>query len=142
MSHMTASEIEAFLRSSEIAVLCTADEDGAPEGTPVWFDYDGDVLRILVHRDSRKARNVRANARVSLTLDTREAPYRGVVLRGTASLTGPDPALRRKLAARYLGPEVAERYLVRTRSLDQEDVLMTIRILGRSSWDYSKGYGE
>jgi PPOX class probable F420-dependent enzyme len=136
---MASEEIDELLRSAEIGVLCTVDADGRPEGTPIWFDYDGDKARILVHHESKKARNVRANPHVSLTVDTRSAPYRGVVLRGTAAVGGPDTALRRALAVRYLGEDLGPRYIEQTKELDQDDALITITIAGRHSWDYSKG---
>jgi PPOX class probable F420-dependent enzyme len=142
MGTMTKIEIDELLGSAVIGVLCTVGLDGQPEGTPVWFDFAGDRVRILVHERSRKARNIRANPRVSLTVDTRVSPYRGVVVRGMASLSGPNPELRRALAERYLGPGLAARYLEKTRSLDASDVLITIVPTGRFSWDYSKGYGD
>jgi PPOX class probable F420-dependent enzyme len=134
---MTAAAVDELLGSAEMGVLCTADAEGRPQGTPIWFDYDGSCVRILVHRDSKKARNIRANPHVSLTVDTRVAPYRGVVLRATASLSGPDPALRRVLASRYLGEQVAGGYIESTLNLDHDDVLVTLTITGRYSWDYS-----
>lgn len=140
MASMTSSEIEALLGSPEVGVLATVDAKGRPEGTPIWFDWDGERVRILVHHASRKARNIRSNPNVSLTIDTRSAPYRGVVLRGTAELSGPDPALRRRLAARYLGEDVGRHYIETTASFDTDDVLVTIRVTSRASWDYSKGF--
>lgn len=137
---MTNDEIESLLEAPEIGVLATADGKGRPEGSPVWFDYSAGVIRILVHRDSRKASNIRENPHVSFTVDTRRSPYRGVILRGTATLSGPQPMLRRRLAAKYLGPAAADRYLAKTARYDQEDALVTIRVTSRSSWDYSKGY--
>jgi hypothetical protein len=60
-------------------------------------------------------------------------------LRARAELAGPNPELRRRLAVRYLGHEVARSYLERTAALDSEDVQVTLQIYGRFSWDYSKG---
>jgi PPOX class probable F420-dependent enzyme len=137
---MTDREIDALLATAEIGVLATADAKGRPEGSPVWFEYGQGVLRVLVHRDSRKARNIRENPHVSFTVDTRQAPYRGVILRGTAALAGPQPALRRRLANRYLGRETAERYLAKTARYDKEDTLVSIRVTSCYSWDYAKGY--
>jgi len=137
---MTDEEIDTLLTTPQIGVLATADASGRPEGSPVWFEYSAGIVAILVHNDSRKARNIRANARVSFTVDTRTPPYRGVVLRGTATLSGPEPALRRRLAHRYLGVEVGDRYLAKTARFDSEDALVTIRVTGIYSWDYSKGF--
>lgn len=140
MASMTDTEIEELLRSPEMGVLATVDAKGRPDGTPIWFDWDGERIRVLVHHASRKAKNLRLNPHVSLTVDTRTAPYRGVVLRGTAELSGPDPLLRRKLATRYLGEEVGTQYVETTASFDHDDVLVTIRVTSRYSWDYSKGF--
>ena len=140
MAGMTDAEIEALLAGPAIGVLAVVDTDGRPEGSPVWFEQQGDVVKVLVHRVSRKARSIRSNPHVALTVDTRSAPYRGVILRGDATVSGPDPALRRRLAHRYLGAETGERYLSQTAHLDGEDALVTIRVASRYSWDYSKGF--
>ena len=140
MASMTDDEIDRLLRAPEVGVLATADTEGKPEGTPIWFEWDGARIQLLVHRASRKARNIRLNPHVSLTVDTRKAPYKGVVLRGIAALSGPDPALRRRLAVRYLGEDVARSYLGRTAMLDAEDALVMITVTGHYSWDYSKGF--
>ena len=140
MASMRDAELDALLSGPAIGVLSVVDADGRPEGSPVWFERSGDVVKVLVHRASRKARSVRANAHVSLTVDTRSAPYRGVILRGDATLSGPDPALRRRLAHRYLGADTGERYLGQTAYLDGEDALVTIQVASRYSWDYSKGF--
>ncbi len=137
---MTDDEIERLLSEPQVGVLCTVDADRRPEGSPVWFEHRSGKIEILVHRDSRKARSISGNPNVSLTVDTRAAPYRGVILRGEASLAGPNPTLRRRLAHRYLGAETGERYLATTASLDQEDALVTMRVTSRYSWDYSKGF--
>lgn len=137
---MADDEIDALLATPQIGVLATADTRGCPEGSPVWFEYSAGMVTILVHKDSRKARNIRANPRVSLTVDTRTPPYRGVVLRGTATLSGPEPLLRRRLAHKYLGVAAGDRYLAKTARFDAEDALVTIRVNGRYSWDYSKGF--
>jgi len=140
MASMTDAEIERLLAGAEIGVLATVDAEHRPEGSPVWFEHSDGSVNVLVHRDSRKARSIAANPHVSLTVDTRSAPYRGVILRGTAALSGPDPTLRRRLAHRYLGAETGERYLKTTAYLDQEDALVTIRVTSYYSWDYSKGF--
>jgi nitroimidazol reductase NimA-like FMN-containing flavoprotein (pyridoxamine 5'-phosphate oxidase superfamily) len=140
MARMTDEEIERLLAEPQVGVLCTVDADRRPEGSPVWFEHQRGTVKILVHRNSRKARSIAANSHVSLTVDTRVVPYRGVILRGDASLSGPSPALRRELAHRYLGAETGERYLATTAYLDQEDALITMRVTSRYSWDYSKGF--
>ena len=80
---LTDAELTDLLAAPEIGVLCTVDGKGRPEGSPISFEQVSGKIFIHVARDSKKARNVRANPNVSLTIDTRQAPYRGAVLRGT-----------------------------------------------------------
>lgn len=140
MASMTDAEIETLLGGAVIGVLATVDAEQRPEGSPVWFEHSRGVVKVLVHKASRKARSIAGNSHVSLTVDTRSPPYRGVILRGSAALAGPDPDLRRRLAHRYLGAETGERYLATTAYLDTEDALVTIAVSSRYSWDYSKGF--
>jgi PPOX class probable F420-dependent enzyme len=140
VAKLDAKEIETLLAAPEMGVLATVDADGRPEGSPVWFEHRNGKIYILVHNKSTKARNLTSNPNASLTVDTRVAPYRGVTLRGTAKVSGPDPALRRRLAARYLGDELGQAYIDSTVQLDGEDALVEMTITGKFSWDYSKGF--
>ena len=135
---MSREEMDQFLAETRIGVLATADRDGRPEGTPVWFEYRDGIVRMLVHEKSRKARNVRVNPAVSLTIDTREKPFKGVVLRGQAEVRPAPPGLRGDLARRYLGPQAGDRYLARTVDLEQTDVMIRIKVRSGFGWDYSK----
>jgi PPOX class probable F420-dependent enzyme len=139
MAALSVEEVDRLLAEPQIAVLCTVDSRGQPQGSPVWFGYENGAIVVLAHRDSKKTRDIRENAKVCITVDTRRSPYRGVMLQGVAIVSGPDPALRRRLALRYLAPAAAERYLAKTSHLDAEDALITVRITRRYSWDYSKG---
>jgi len=140
---LTDTELAELLTAPEIGVLCTVDAGGRPEGSPIWFEAAGAGLATLyvhVSRDSKKARNVRANPNVSLTVDTRIAPYRGVVLRGTAREIPYDEGISRRTAIRYLGPETGESYLAMTADSIPDTVLLEITVASRYSWDYSKGF--
>jgi PPOX class probable F420-dependent enzyme len=136
-------ELSQLLAAPEIGVLCTVDARGRPEGSPVWFEAAaGSADKIYVHvgRESKKARNVRANPNVSITLDTRVAPYRGAVLRGTAREMAFDDALHRRVAIRYLGDEGGAAYLEMTAGAEAETVLLEITVTSRYTWDYAKGF--
>lgn len=140
---LTDAELAELLAAPEIGVLCTVDAGGRPEGSPIWFEAArGDAATIHVHvsRNSKKARNVRANPNVSLTVDTRVAPYRGVVLRGTAREIAYDDGVSRRTAIRYLGAETGESYLAMTADSIPDTVLLEITVTSRYSWDYSKGF--
>ncbi|MFN2427368.1 MAG: pyridoxamine 5'-phosphate oxidase family protein [Candidatus Binatia bacterium] len=136
-------ELSQLLAGPEIGVLCTVDAEGRPEGSPIWFEAGaGGAAKIYVHvgRDSKKARNVRANPSVSLTVDTRIAPYRGAVLRGTAREIAFDDALHRRVAVRYLGADGGAAYLAMTAGAEAETVLLEISVTSRYTWDYAKGF--
>ena len=111
-----------------------------PEGSPIWFEHSGDRIYVHVGSSSKKARNVRANPNVSLTVDTRVAPYRGVVLRGTVREIPFDDQLHRRVAVRYLGEQMGLAYVDMTKNAAAESVLLEMTVTGRFSWDYSKGF--
>lgn len=138
---LTTEEIETLLATPEIGVLCTVDADGQPEGSPVWFEADG-ASRIFLHVDraSRKARSIRRNPKVSLTVDTRSAPYRGVVLRGEARELDYDDARARRIAIRYLGQQAGEAYMAMVGAERGSTVQLEILVRSRHSWDYGKGF--
>lgn len=67
------------------AHLATVGADGAPDVVPVHPCWEGDVLWVMVGRESTKARNVRANRNVALHWQVTEAGD-GVEVWGTAEL--------------------------------------------------------
>lgn len=139
---LSESELAELLACPEIGVLCTVDTRGCPEGSPIWFEASaGDPGKVFIHvgRDSRKARNIRANPQVSLTVDTREPPYRGVVLRGTVHERPLDDAILRRTAIHYLGEADGEAYLAMTASAAADTVLLEMTVTSRFTWDYAKG---
>lgn len=59
------------LREDIIGWLTTVTPDGAPQPVPIWFLWDGDRSVLLYSRPGkRKLRNIDANPRVSLNLDS------------------------------------------------------------------------
>lgn len=99
-------EIRAFLAEARWpGILSTLRPDGSPITSSVWFALDGDVILISTPAARPKARNARNDARVSFLVDTRERPYKGVAIEGTAEVVE-DPARQsmRTIAERYLGP--------------------------------------
>jgi PPOX class probable F420-dependent enzyme len=46
--------------------LATAMPNGQPQVTPVWFDYDGEHIRINTARGRQKDRNMTRDAKVTL----------------------------------------------------------------------------
>lgn len=64
------SHAEERLVRSRSYWICTTRPDGRPHSAPVWgFWYDG-ALHFGTHRATRKARNIAANPRVSIHLES------------------------------------------------------------------------
>ncbi len=98
--------LDRFLRQRRVAVLAIPRPGRSPLATPVWFDWDGSVIRVQVEASSAKARALAGDAPVpvALTVQSEVPPYRYAVIHGTATLHANDrPGLRRRLARRYFG---------------------------------------
>lgn len=74
---LLADETRAF------AVLATVMPDGSPQATVLWFDMDGDRLRVNTARGRVKERNMTARARVALVIVDPRVPGRYLQIRGT-----------------------------------------------------------
>lgn len=68
------------------AVLTTMADDGQPQSTLVWVDYDGECVRVNTSLERRKGRNMLANAKVSLLIVDPQDTSRFVQVRGDAEI--------------------------------------------------------
>ncbi len=96
-----------LLTKRTFAHLATVNDDGTPQSTPVWIDFDGTHVLVNSARGRRKDRNMRARAAVALSLTDPDNPYRYLEVRGrVAEVTerGADAHID-ALAKRYLGVE-------------------------------------
>lgn len=94
---------QEILRQRTVAQVATTGPDGHPHCTPVWFVWDGDVLRFSLTTTRQKYRNLRSDPRLALNVVDPGNPYAYVEVRGRATLE-PDPDHRfiDRLAQRYL----------------------------------------
>ena len=58
------------LRSEEIAWLTTGSPDGQPQSVPVWSLWDGEGFLVLSKPGARKLRNIEANPKINLNLNS------------------------------------------------------------------------
>jgi PPOX class probable F420-dependent enzyme len=65
-----------------LANLATVMPDGSPQVTPVWFDYQGGLLRVNSVKGRVKTRNMSEGARVALAIVDPENPFRYIQIRG------------------------------------------------------------
>lgn len=64
------------------ANLATVMPDGAPQVTPVWFDFDGEHIIINSSLGRIKDRNLRRNPNVAIAISDPANPYRYLQIRG------------------------------------------------------------
>jgi PPOX class probable F420-dependent enzyme len=102
-------EIRRFLDQMIVpCVISTLRSDGAPITSATWFGFLDEDIIVATPTDRTKARNVRADPRISFIVDTKTMPFRGVAIEGTVELIDdPDGALLMSIATRYLGRDGA-----------------------------------
>lgn len=82
MTTMLNPELRDVLDGTSIAHLASVLPDGAPHSVPVWIGTHGDHVAILTGPGSRKARNLRRDPRVAISLTPPDNPFQPVILRG------------------------------------------------------------
>lgn len=114
MPHMTEAEWRAFLAAgTRTAKIATTRADGRPHVAPVWFLLEGDEILFNTGAGTVKGRTLARDGRVMICVDDERPPFSYVLVQGTARL-GDDLAEVRdwatRIAARYMGEELAEQY--------------------------------
>ncbi|POX38777.1 PPOX class F420-dependent enzyme [Streptomyces sp. Ru73] len=111
---MTKDEWQAFLSAgTRTGKLATVRADGRPHIAPVWFLLDGDDVVFATGADTVKGKNLIRDGRVALCVDDDRPPFDFVVIEGRAQVSDDLPEVRAwatRLAARYMGDELAEQY--------------------------------
>jgi PPOX class probable F420-dependent enzyme len=82
MTVMLDPDVRRVLDGASLAHLASVLPDGAPHSVPVFIGTHGDRIAILTGPHSRKARNLRRDPRVALSLTRADDPFQPVVIRG------------------------------------------------------------
>ncbi|HJU37169.1 MAG TPA: PPOX class F420-dependent oxidoreductase [Gaiellaceae bacterium] len=88
-------------------VIATIREDGSPQATPVWIDYDGEDVLVNSAQGRTKVKNIERDPRATVTVMPAENQQAGyVMVSGPAEITE-DGALEHinMLAKKYLGED-------------------------------------
>ncbi|MGW3963343.1 PPOX class F420-dependent oxidoreductase [Amycolatopsis sp. NPDC005003] len=119
---MLDADVRNILATTAIGHLATVLPDGAPHSVPVWVDPEGDRIAILTGPDSRKARNLRRDPRVALSLTPPDNPFEPVIIRGRVAewLEGD--------AAWEIVDRIATKYLGRPYPREQQRVVALIEV--------------
>jgi PPOX class probable F420-dependent enzyme len=74
--------VRRVLDSASIAHLATVLPDGSPHSTPVYVGAHGDRVVFFTGPGMRKARNLRRDPRLALSIAPVDNPFEPVVIRG------------------------------------------------------------
>ncbi len=106
------AKIDEFLKGKWTARIATANPKNCqPHVVPVWYLWDGESVYIHAYIKFRKSRELLANPRCSIAIDTEQAgqPIRGVILEGKAEIVAEPRQFvhdtAEKIYLRYITPE-------------------------------------
>ncbi len=86
------------------AHLATVRPDGSPQTSVMWFDWDGEVIRMTHTKSRQKFRNLANEPRVALSMTDPDDGYRFLEVRGVVESIEDDDAeasFYQKLQHRY-----------------------------------------
>ena len=107
MSQSIPDKYRDLFTKRAFASLATLMPDGSPQVTPVWIDFEGELVLVNTARGSQKDKNMRRDPRVAMAIIDPENPYRYLEIRGRiAEITeeGADAHID-KMAKKYLGAD-------------------------------------
>jgi PPOX class probable F420-dependent enzyme len=108
--------------------LATIRPDGTAQSNPVWYVWDGEVVKFSFSTKQQKHRNVVANPSVALSIQDPDDPYRYLEVRGVIDSIDDDPnggEFFMELNERYNGPFTESLY-------PADGGIYTMRITGSS----------
>jgi PPOX class probable F420-dependent enzyme len=82
---MLDPDVRRVIDGTPIAHLATVLPDGSPHTVPLWIGIHGDQIVFLTGPGSRKARNLRHDPRLALSIAPADNPFVPVIIRGRAA---------------------------------------------------------
>jgi PPOX class probable F420-dependent enzyme len=128
-------EVRRFLEGMRVpCVISTLRPDGHPITSATWYGFVDDDIVVSTPALRNKARNVRQDSRISFIVDTKDMPYRGVAIEGTAEIVeDADGAIIDTIIRRYLGPDAVTQMRARLDGVG-ERVILRIRAQRVRPW--------
>jgi PPOX class probable F420-dependent enzyme len=80
-------DVRTLFSGPNIAHIATLLPDGAPHSVAIWAGLHGDRVCFFTQEASRKARNLRADARLAISIVDRDNPYFTGWIRGRVADT-------------------------------------------------------
>jgi PPOX class probable F420-dependent enzyme len=93
-----------LLTATAIAHLATVRPDGQLQSNPVWYEWDGEHVKVSQTKARQKMRNLTEDPRVALSVTDPDDPYRYLEIRGVVDHVEDDPdcSFIDHLSERYL----------------------------------------
>jgi PPOX class probable F420-dependent enzyme len=85
------SHVDLLVRPM-FAHLATVRPDGSPQTQVMWFEWDGERIRMTHTKTRQKYRNFQREPRVALSIAEPDNPYRFLEIRGTVEAIEDDDA--------------------------------------------------
>ena len=121
-----------------MAVLATYRSDGAVLLSPVWHEWRDGGFSVLTGTRDVKAAHLKRDPRATIVVCDHSPPYRGIELRGDAQLrAGVAEELLRRMATRYLGPEIGSAYA----QTSGDNLLIRLEPGHLRAWDFADEFG-
>lgn len=132
----SAAELGSLLDAPAPAVIVLYRTDGEAIVSPVWFRVHDGSFEVVIAAGDRKLDHLRRDPRCILLVFETERPFRGVQVRGRASLAADEEGeARLAIASRYLGPDDGARYAAPGRR--PPGVIVRLPTNAARSWDLS-----
>lgn len=95
-----------LLAAPALVHVATTGPDGAPQSTPVWFDWDGARVLIALTPGGQKVRNIRRDPRLAVSIVDPANPGRYLEIRGRATVeSDPDRSVLARIIGKYTGSD-------------------------------------
>ena len=134
--NLRPEDLGDFLDQPKCAILATHFKDGTILMSPVWHEWQDGGFTVAVANEDIKARHVRRDAKVSISVAEDSPPYRGIEVRGEASIARADAfETIRRIAVRYLGAKQGPAYVEPFREADL--VLIRVKPGVLRVWDFA-----
>jgi PPOX class probable F420-dependent enzyme len=132
-TNLGIADLSDLLERPIIGVLATRRADDTTLLSPVWFDWRDGAFSIWADTDSGKVHHIQRDPRVSFVVANSEWPYKGLEVRGNATIStdGFFDVLGRT-ARRHMGPEAEDRMVETT----PPGVVIRIEPSVIRGWDY------
>jgi PPOX class probable F420-dependent enzyme len=79
---LVTPEVARLLKDKNFASFATTMPDGSPQVSPVWVDYDDNLILVNTARGRIKEKNIQTNRKVALSIFDMNNPYEMVTIKG------------------------------------------------------------